>query len=122
MGMTAANSNGTQLRIESEKSVALWSRLALSLVLSVASPILVAEGSSWVLAKAPGQTSSPVPPSPKSRKQAPGFWYSPQIVEDRRAPVQGTPIRPVPIPPMFPTPASPGLPSAVQPPSQGGKH
>jgi hypothetical protein len=72
-----------------------------------------------------GQKRNPSATPPKQarkpRNTAPGFWYSPQIVEDRRAPVQGAPIRPVPIPPMFPTPASPGLPSAVQPPSPGGK-
>ena len=65
-------------------------------------------------ASAPNKRVAPRPTSP-------GFWYSPQIVEDRRAPVQGTPIRPVPVPPMFPTPASPGLPSAVQPPNPGGR-
>jgi hypothetical protein len=68
----------------------------------------------------PPKTSAPTKPG-TPRSTSPGFWYSPQIVEDRRAPVQGAPIRPVPIPPMFPTPASPGLPSAVQPPSPGGR-
>jgi hypothetical protein len=52
----------------------------------------------------------------KARKQVtPGYWYSPDIVTNRDAPLRSMPIKPTPVPPMFPTPAPYGPPGSLQP-------
>jgi len=45
----------------------------------------------------------------------PGYWYSPDIVKERDAPLRSMPIKPTPVPPMFPAPTPYGPPGAVQP-------
>jgi hypothetical protein len=52
----------------------------------------------------------------KARKPVtPGYWYSPDIVTNRDAPLRSMPIKPTPVPPMFPAPTPYGPPGALQP-------